>query len=352
MPYNMTDYEKLELKPDYRDTVRRFEAFWNGDMLDRPIVRIHVPDGGDEPYYENNYYTRIYNDLDELTRGLIGNARRSLYIGEALPQPNLSFGCDEIAALCGGKLHFEGGDRSTNWSVPYVEQWEDVFPIRIDEGNPLWLRKLAFAEKCAEAMRGVMLFSPIDLLTNMDLLQGMRGAENLCLDLIDRPEVIDKALGYAMEIVDVVYNRLFKPYNLPAANGFDHLQCDFSYMISGPMFRRFVLPYLEREAEYFGNRVLYHWDGPGALTHTDDLLASKNLYLLGYVPGDGRGSHVNYIELYQKVQSRGKAVAVWGTPDEIKHMHKCLRPDKTIYDTSVKTCGEAEALLEWFVKNT
>ena len=350
MNVNMTDHERLELKPDYQDTIRRYEAFWNGDMIDRPIVRIHTQNAI-EPY-ENNYYTRINNDLDELVCGLINNARGTLYLGEALPQPNISFGCDEIAALCGGNLYFENNDRGTSWSKPFVEQWEDVFPIHIKEDNPLWLRKQTFAQKCAEAMSGVMLFSPIDLLTNMDLLQGMRGAEQLCLDMIDRPEVIDKALGYAMEIVDVIYNRLFKPYNLPAANGFDHLQCDFSYMISGSMFRRFVLPYLEREAEYFNNRVLYHWDGPGALTHTDDLLASKNLYLLGYVPGEGRGTHKDYIELYQKAQAHGKAVSIWGAPDEIKYIHKQLRPDRTIYDTAVQTKSEADELLDWFVRNT
>ena len=351
----MTDIvkrETLELKPDYRDTIKRYEAFWNFSIIDRPVVNVVVPQADPSSYYEDNYYTRIHNDLDELVDGLIHNARRTLFLGEALPQPTLSFGCDEIAALCGGSLEFNDDYRETNWSVPFVDDWDDVFPIGIKDDNPLWKRKLEYAAKCAAAMDGRMLFSPIDLLTNMDLMQGLRGAERLCADLIDRPETIDKALSYAMEVVDKVFNHLFKPYGLPAANGFDHLQCDFSYMISGPMFRRFVLPYLEREAEYFNNRVVYHWDGPGALTHTEDLLNSKNLYLLSYVPGAGRGSHTEYLELYQKVQARGKAVAVWGSPDELKFMHKTLRPEKTVYSTSVATRGEAEQLLEWFVKNT
>ena len=345
-------HDALEFKPDYRDTVKRYDAFWNFSLIDRPIVHITVPGADKTAYYEDNYYTRIHNDLDELVNGLIQNAGLTLFLGEALPQPTLSFGCDEIAALCGGQLEFNNDYRETNWSVPFVNNWEDAFPIRIDDGNPMWRRKLSYAEKCAAAMDGRMLFSPIDLLTNMDLMQGLRGAERLCTDLIDRPGTIDRALSYAMEIVDKVFNSLFKPYGLPAANGFDHLQCDFSYMIGGPMFRRFVLPYLELEAGYFNNRVVYHWDGPGALTHTEDLLNSKNIYLLSYVPGSGRGSHTDYLDLYQTVQSRGKAVAVWGSPEELKIMHKYLKPDKTVYSTSVKTRGEAEQLLEWFVKNT
>jgi hypothetical protein len=60
---------------------------------------------------------------------------------------------------------------------------------------------------------------------------------------------------------------------------------------------------------------------------------------------------VDYIDLYQKVQAAGKAVSVWGSPDEIKFMHKKLRPDKTIYDAHVNTVDEAEELLGWFEKN-
>jgi len=351
--YDLASHETLKLKPDYKDAVRRYEAFWNGSMEDRPVVRITVPNPDrSAPLYESNYYAKINDDEDELVQGLVGNAGRTLYFGEALPEVNLSFGCEEIAVYCGGALRFHENDRDTNWAQPFVMDWEDVFPIRINEGHPMWLRKLSLAEKCAKAMDGVMLFSPIDLLTNMDLLQGMRGSEGLCKDLLDRPETIDRALAYVMEIVGFIYDKLFMPYGLPSASGFDHLQCDFSYMIGGPMFRRFVLPYLEREAEYFNNRVLYHWDGPGALTHTEDLLASKYLYLLGYVPGAGKGTHKDYIDLYKKVQARGKAVCVWGDPDEMKLIHRELSPEKTIYSTQTETAREAEELLKWFAANT
>jgi hypothetical protein len=205
-------------------------------------------------------------------------------------------------------------------------------------------------DKCAEAMRGKMIFRSIDLHSNLDLLLAMRGGEKLCLDLIDNPEIIEKALEQSIEIFGYFYNETAKKYNLPAVNGM-YLQCDFSCMVSPPMFRRFVLPYLEREAEYGKGRIFYHWDGVTALTHTDDLIASK-LYVLEFVPGAGNGNHTDYLELYAKIQRSGKAVSVWGTPDEIKYMHKYLKPDKTIYRTNTNTLKEAENLLDWFKKNT
>ena len=123
-------------------------------------------------------------------------------------------------------------------------------------------------------------------------------------------------------------------------------------MINAPMFKKFVLPYLEREAAYFNNRVFYHWDGVTALTHTEDLIASKNLFALSFVPGAGNGTHVDYLDLYEKIQEKGKAVAVGGNADEVKYMHKRLKPEKTTYSVRAESEKEGYELLKWFKNNT
>jgi len=122
-------------------------------------------------------------------------------------------------------------------------------------------------------------------------------------------------------------------------------------MMSPVMFRRWVLPALEEEAEIVGH-VVYHWDGPRALMHTADLLASRGLQTLSFVPGDGHGDPVDYLDLLKRLQVGGKAVHVWGTPEQCKKMHRELRPEKVFYCTETKTQGEAEELLMWFVRNT
>ena len=129
------------------------------------------------------------------------------------------------------------------------------------------------------------------------------------------------------------------------------LQCDFSCMISPEMFRRWVLPALEEEAEIV-KHVVYHWDGPGALVHTDDLLASAGLHTMSYVPGTGHGGHIDHLDLLKRVQKGGKSVQVGGSPEQIKFMHRELKPEKVYYSTGVGSRAEAEELLDWFVKNT
>ena len=349
----MVDFENLELKRDYQDTKKRFDAFWDGGMIDRPILLIFGMDPDcNEPLEANSYYTRIHSPLEDVVRVTIENTRKQLFLGEAMPYSDLSFGPDETAAFCGGSLEFKSGGWDTNWSVPFVKDWRDEMPVSLKPDNKLWVRMQKLMDMCDEAMRGIMMFSALDLHTNLDMLAAMRGGEQLCYDLIDCPDVIDEAMEQTMAVFGELYERAYRRYNLPGPCFMPMLQCDFSYMIGSGMFRRFVLPYVEREAAYFNNRVFYHWDGKGALVHADDLIASKSLYLFGYVPGTGQGTHADYLELYGKIQKAGKAVMVSGSFEECQYLHKRLKPEKTVYVVYVKSEKEAESAITWFKHNT
>jgi hypothetical protein len=302
----------------------------------------------------------VFGDMDEIVDGMLRSAEATFYGGEAIPAGWLSFGPDEIAVFCGAELAWSDDSGDTNWSVPCVENWEDALPLRLREDHPLWLRMLELYRRAAERTAEKMLLAPLDLHTNMDLLAALRGPQRLCLDLLDCPELIDRAMADARAIFRQVWQEIARAGQMDEG-GYCHLaysmegaavlQCDFCCMVSPEMFGRWVLPAVEEEAEIVRHAV-YHWDGPGALVHTDALLASKGLYALSYVPGAGRGSHMDYLDLLQRVQVGGKAVQVCGSPDEIKQMHRELRPDRAIYCTGTGSQAEAEQLLEWFVKNT
>jgi hypothetical protein len=94
--------------------------------------------------------------------------------------------------------------------VPFVEDWEKALPLKIREDNPLWKRMLEFYRKAVAKMAGKMLVSLPDFHTNMDLLAAIRGPEKLCIDLIDRPEVIDEAMKSARQVFPVVWNAVTK----------------------------------------------------------------------------------------------------------------------------------------------
>jgi len=45
--------------------------------------------------------------------------------------------------------------------------------------------------------------------------------------------------------------------------------------------------------------------------HMNDLVASRGLHTLSFVPGDGHGDPVDYIDLYKRIQAGGKSLHVW-----------------------------------------
>ncbi|MBD3182192.1 hypothetical protein GF312_07865 [Candidatus Poribacteria bacterium] len=350
----------LEFKPNIEETARRWEAFYEGEIIDRPVVCVTAPIEGRKGARGSDYYERVHGDMDDIIDRALISANATYYGGESVPAFWLSFGPDEISVFTGAELKWSEYSGNTNWSVPYVENWEDAFPIEIQEDHPLWQRMLEFYRRAADKMAGKMLLVSLDLHTNMDLIAAIRGPQQLCLDLIDQPEMIDRAMEYARAIFPKLWKDISEAgrmdefgycHGMYSMEGAATLQCDFSCMISPEMFRRWVLPALEEEAEIV-KHVVYHWDGPGALVHTEDLLASKGLHTMSYVPGTGHGGHIDYLDLFKKVQAGGKAVQVHGSPDQIKYMHKELIPEKTYYSTRTQSQKEAEELLAWFVKNT
>ena len=364
---NLSEVKPLLYKPDMPEAAKRWEAFYHGDIIDRPVTLVFAKRKGfeDRKPFHSTYHDRVFEPIDPLIDKILAHAEGTYYGGEAVPSFCPTMGPNEMAVFCGGELSWGDGKTDTNWSKSYIEDWESFLPFALDENNKLWRRLIEFYEKCAKRMDGKIILAPIDLHSNLDLLAAARGTENLCYDIIDNPLLIDRAMISAREIFKQVWNKIKVVGNMEA-NGYyqqiySHsgaatLQCDFSIMLSPESFDRWVAPALEEEASIVGHAI-YHWDGYDALRHFETVMNLKSLYTISFIPGEGlgkggHGEHIDFLDILKKMQDRGKAVHVWGTPEQIKIMHKELEPTKVIYNTSVDTQDEADALLEWLVKNT
>jgi hypothetical protein len=350
----------LALKPDLANASRRWVAYLAGEIIDRPLVMVTAPREGAAPAPATTYGERVFGDLNDLVDRALRAAEATFYGGEAIPAFWPSFGPDEIAVFCGAELCWSDDSGDTNWSKPFVENWEEALPFRLQQDHPLWQRMLAFYDLAAQRLEGKMAMSPLDLHSNMDLVAAARGPQRLCTDLVDQPDAIDRAMTSARAVFPQLWNAIVQAgrmddlgycHGFYSMEGAAVLQCDFSCMIGPEMFRRWVLPALEEEAEIV-RHAYYHWDGPGAVTHLDSLLSIEGLHTLSYVPGAGRGGHIEYLDLFKRVQAGGKAMHFSGSPDEVKAAHRELRPEKTMYSTWCASQAEVEALLDWFVRNT
>ena len=350
-------------KPDFQDAEKRWQAYFQGELIDRPPVVVTAPRDGFVLPAPVSYRQKIFSSIDQVLEKSLARIEATYWGGDAVPSFYPSFGPDEIAVFCGAEFRWSQNSPDTNWSVPFITDWDTYIPVKLQFNNHLFDRQLEIYRQAAKKFNGTVALVAPDMHTNMDLLSALRGPQKLCMDLLDCPEIIDRAMTDIRKVMPSLWSAISAAGDMPAVGyaleshalysrtGSATLQCDFSIMMSPKMFRRWVIPALEEEARVVGH-VVYHWDGPGALVHKKDLIALPGLHTLSFVPGDGNGSPVDYIDLLKELQAAGKSVHVWGTPDECKRMHKELMPHKVFYCTETKTRSEAEKLLEWFTKNT
>ena len=88
------------------------------------------------------------------------------------------------------------------------------------------------------------------------------------------------------------------------------------------------------------------------MKHLDDLLAIEAIDIIQWQPGAGKPGPLCWIELYRKIQQAEKGLQIRCTPEEVRALHKELRPEKVLYVVEASSEREAEGLLDWLEDNT
>lgn len=353
---------KLEYKPDFDETSRRWHAYWAGEIIDRPVACIRVWTGENQPVAPT-----AVNGLckwDEAFREFDAWASQMLWLGEAVPFLNPNFGPDMYAAWLGGSLYHSSFDQErTSWAVPVVEDWGGYSGRLQHPTGEWWEEMLAFMRSASDFACGRFVVGVPDVHSNMDALAALRGPERLCLDLLDTPEQIDLAMAAVRRSFAPIFEGVEEAGGL-ASSGyigwlpfycekrFAVIQCDFICMISPEHFRRWVMPALEEESSYLEHCV-YHLDGPDALVHLEDILSIPGIDAIQWVPGMGNPPPIEWMDLLVRIQDAGKGLYLGASPEEVKLFHKTLRPEGILYDLwGVSTAQEADDLLEWLRTHT
>ena len=359
----------LMYKPDWAEAKQRFEAFYAGEIIGRPCVSVRAPKDGAKPNYVQTQATDIRGRWLDFETHLANTeiaARTTFYGGEAFPSFMPYLGPDQFSAFMGCDIIFAEG---TAWVNHVLDDWRWFTPLKFDEGNHWWRRFLWACRQGREHGRGTWIGNTNDIHSGADCLLAMRGPEALCLDLIERPDTIRRAIVELEAIWYNIYDQMFDAVGgaesgttswIPcwAQGKFAAIQCDFNALLGPDMYKEFFLPELEAEANYLDHCV-YHLDGPNTICHLDNLLAIKKIDAIQWVPGaaleqPGKPKFIPWLPLLKRIQNAGKACWLDCSADEAKLLAKELRPERTFYNIygGVNTQKEAEDLLEWFRKNT
>jgi hypothetical protein len=328
----------FEYKPDFELTRQRIEAFWERQVLDRPVVQFPLEKPPEErlplPLSDHATIDERWLDVDyqvALTNAKMANTD---FTGDNLPVALPLLGPEVFASFYGCPLHFS--DHDTSWSDPILHDWDKAGRLHLDWDN-FYLKKItALTDALLEAGKGKWITGMTDWHVGADGLAALRDPQRLAMDMIEHPEEVKSLLARLaadyFEVYDFFYDRLHAA-GLPitswtpllADGKYYILQNDFSIMVSKAMYDEFFLEGIRRECQFL-DRSIYHLDGPGALRHLDSILSIPELDALQWVPGDGNKGFHRWVWVYQKAQKAGKGVEVICHISEIDLVMQTLDP--------------------------
>jgi len=352
---------ELSFKPDLDAALERWRAFWNKDLIKRPCVAVTAPKEGVQPVPGPPGQYLPDADFDQIVNQAEASMASIYYGGEAMPFFQPSFGPDQLAAFVGGQLDHSQDSESTTWSVPFVDDWRASLPLRLGQGNNTWQRMLELCRKAGEHGKDKFLVGMLDLHSNLDWLASIRGPERLCMDIIDQPDIVHKAMANVRQLYQIVYEDIYKAAGMAERGTCGFLpyfceeryattQCDFCLLLSPNDFGEFVLPAIEEESRFLDHSV-YHYDGRGALRHFDAITGIKKLDGIQWTPSAGDKPMIEWIDLLKRFQATGKSVFVRCNPEELKIFHRELKPNLVFYCIPARSEHEADQLLRWLETN-
>jgi len=344
----------MDFKEDWEDAKKRFEAWWAGEVFDRPAIQVTAPREGvprkDIPPLPS--LEQRWTDIGHVIALAEERFRTTYFGGESFPcfWPNL--GPDVLAAYVGCELIFH---EATSWARTLITDWNDAPRLRFDDDNGWWRLTIEFTEAAARASAGRWFVGLTDLHGGMDALAAIRGQQNLALDIVDNPDKIEKVMAFLSPLWFRVFERLHGITKRALSGSSTWLgiwspgrcypvSCDFAALISPGAFRRFILPDIEAQINWLDHSI-FHLDGPGALPHLETLLHLPRLNGIQWVPGAGSGSMLQWVPMLKTIQQHGKILHLSVGADEVEPLLSELSPKGLMLSTWCSTEAEARALL-------
>lgn len=327
----------FRLKPDYDTTKKRFDAFWEGEIIDRAPVSLPILKSNPKklPEKKHKTYKERWLDIDYRVELEVTRLENHHFMGDALPIAWPNMGPEIFSAWCGCGYGF--GD-TTTWSEPCINNWEEDGDKAIfDKNHPLFLKTVEFTEKLLERGKGEFITGLTDFHPGGDHLAALRDPQNLAIDMIENVNYIKSKLESSQVEFIEAYNyfyQLLRSYDMPITSWTQIIHDgkfyipsnDFSCMISKDMFDSVFLEGIKNECRFY-EKSIYHLDGPGALQHLDSLLDIKELDCIQWVPGAGNEGYHKWVDIYKKIQDKGKSIQLWVDKKELPLVFDTLRPE-------------------------
>lgn len=354
---DIRDVMPIEYIDDWEMRIKRQDALWHNEILDRPVVDFSFfQSNPDFPFPASKHasYEEWWLDVEYQAQLALAVAMNTAWMGDALPTLPPNLGPDFFAACYGGKLIFE---EITSFIVPFLKNWDEADTLRFNWEHPYFLKVEDLYKAFLEIGRNRFYTGWPDIHAGGDCLVGFRGPANLAMDLIDERDAVKAGLKMVTKdffrLYDHYYAKLAKagqpctgwPF-IVSTKKWHVSSNDFSYMISPADFNDVFLEGL-REENRSMEATVHHLDGPGCRRHLDSLLTIAEMNMIQWVYGAGRGRASDYIDLYKKIQAAGKGIQIQDLElDEVDIIMRELKPNGVWMHVNVTNAEQAEAVMK------
>ena len=331
---------KFSSKQNERDARERLRAFWAGSSLGRPALHMTVKKTGVSDTIWTGEPDRKKRDL--MPEWQVWTNMRRInnveYAAEAFPSVELVWGANIslLAIQAGGDYEYDENGHA--WVKPLPEVFDRPAPS-FDPSLEI-IRKLdACYEKAAEAFAGKAYINPPVMLDALTTLSLLRQPDQLCVDMIERPDVVKEMCAALTDLYIKDYDYFYQKIShqgfgetsswlqAMAEGRFEAVQCDFAVMISPAMFEEFVLPDLERLTRYF-DYSLYHLDGTSQMRFLNQLRSLPRLTGIQWNPEPAAGSPTGWLDAFREIRKRKFCIHIWcDTLEEAVILTRELGPD-------------------------
>ena len=334
----------MEYKEDIAEAKERMNAWWDHEIIDRPVIGYYFQKKKGKMYAyldvygENWSLAQNYDAIEETLDGFEIRAENTYFGGESIPYFFPNYGPGIMAAVFGVIPQFKTRTVWLSRAIKPENIVEHLESVKLNQNNEWYSRLLKITEYAANRAGKNYLISITDMGGVLDILSSFLGPTNIILTMKRNPEIIDTCriiiLEKLLKVYDALQNRI-ENYCDGCSNWlgvwgkkrWSAIQCDFSAMLNPKWFKKFVLPDIVKQAEHT-DYAIYHLDGPNALPYLDSLLNEPSITGIQWVPGatNPRMGSKDWIPLYTNIQKAGKNLIIDCAPINVSHLYKNLDP--------------------------
>lgn len=354
----ISDIMPIETIPDWEKRIARQDAFWENEIIDRPVVCMGIPvNNPDYPYPKEKSFSSLkerWLDPEFVAEKTLHGVMNTEFLGDALPGIFPNLGPEVFSAYFGMEMEY---GETTSWSIPNLPSWDLVDKVKFSEENFYWKKTIEITDALLEIGKNKFYTGFTDLHPGGDALTAFRDPVNLNLDMIEAVDKVKRLLDYTNKIYFQVYDFFYEKFSrhhqaittwpgIVSSKKWYVPSNDFSCMISKEMFDDVFLPGIIKECQHM-EASIYHLDGPGALQHLDSLLEIKELNAIQWVYGSGNGIAVDWIHIHKKCQDAGKGLQIHTEKEFIDVFMEQLKPEGIwLSVTNIENHDQAETVLK------